>query len=285
MSEDGDGGERERRASDVPLDLVKERESFVRSFLQKGVEYTEQLLQENKELRDELHSLREDNLRLRAQVASDDAIRDLLRTVERLEDDRQSLMRQTDELEAKREEHEGRQHEIEQELNDLANLYIASYQLHASLSVRRVVRHLRDLVGQLVGAEGFVIYVLDRSGKTATPIAHEQVDESLVEPIGIGVGPVGDACLTGIPRIREHEPIGQGTFDDPVAVIPLIAEGKAVGAISVITLLSQKAGWASVDRELFKLLGAHAGAALIAANLYAGCEGPLEALRELDDKL
>ena len=70
------------RASDLPMDLIKERESFVRSFLKKGVEYTEHLLQENAQLRDDLSRIQDDNTRLRAQIASDDAIRDLLRTVE-----------------------------------------------------------------------------------------------------------------------------------------------------------------------------------------------------------
>src|SRR5690606_3527613 len=155
-----DRSSRPRSASDVPLDLVKEREVFVRSFLKKGVEYTEHLLKENDELRDELLRLRDDNARLRAQVASDDAIRDLLRTVEALEKERRDLVERSERLEATRREDEGRQAEIEQEVNDLANLYIASYQLHASLSVRRVVRHLRDMCGQLVGALGFVIYIV-----------------------------------------------------------------------------------------------------------------------------
>lgn len=275
------------RASDLPMDLIKERESFVRSFLKKGVEYTEHLLQDNAQLREELARAQEDNGRLRAQIASDDAIRDLLRTVEKLEQERTALLERSSQLEEKRQEHQGRHDEIEQEVNDLANLYIASYQLGASLSLRRVVRHLRDMCGQLVGAHGFVIYVLDEGASTAYPIAHEQVDESTIEPVPVGMGPVGEACLTGIPRIREDGAANfiQGTHEDPVAVIPLIADGKPVGAIAVLTLLEQKSQWMNVDRELFQLLGAQAGTALIAANLYDAAAGPIQALTGVRQKL
>lgn len=265
------------------MDLVKERETFVRSFLKKGVEYTEILLQENQALRDEIASLQTDATRLRAQIASDDAIRDLLRTVEKLETERNSLLEKSTELEERRMEHQDRHEEVEQEVNDLANLYIASYQLGASLSMRRVVRHLRDMCGQLVGAAGFVIYVIDPEDKMVHPIAHEQLDPERIVPVPMGSGPVGEACLTGIARIREDndDKFIQGTHDSPVAVIPLMAEGRAIGAISVITLLEQKKKWMNVDRELFQLLGAQAGTALIAANLFAAADGPLSALTGL----
>jgi hypothetical protein len=280
-------GDRDARASDVPLDLVKEREAFVRTFLKKGVEYTESLLRENEEQRRELSQTRDDTARLRAQVASDDAIRDLLRTIEGLERERKDLTERSERLEATRRLHEGRQAEIEQEVNDLANLYIASYQLHAALSVRRVVRHLRDMCGQLVGALGFVIYLLDEDRLHASPIAWEGVRDEEVGPITVGAGPVGDAIMTGIPRIREAEgeALTHGTQDDPVAIIPLTVESQPVGAISIVTLLEQKSGWASVDRELLQLIGTQAGVALIAANQYAGSTSPVSALTGLKDKL
>lgn len=289
MGDDRNEGEAKSgaRSSDTPMDLLKERETFVRSFLRKGVEYTELLLRENQDLRYEMGQLRADNARLRAQVASDDAIRDLLRTIEGLEAERNALVARSQALEASRQRTTERQQEIEQEVNDLANLYIATVQLHASLSVRRVVRHLRDMCGQLVGALGFVIYLLDEQGENLLPIAHEGVEPASVVVIPMGQGPVGDAAVTGIPRIREAEgtDLIHGTHDDPVAVIPLNVEGQPIGAISILSLLGQKHGWASVDRELFQLLGTQAGVALIAANLYHPSTGPRHALRGLTEKL
>ena len=287
MSDDSQQRERRSRNSDVPLDLAKEREAFVRSFFKRGVEFTESLMQENDALRERLESLENDNAKLRGQIASDDAIRDLLRTIEKLEDERTALLRRSESLEATRQSVEGRQEEIEQEVNDLANLYIASHQLHNSLSVRRVIRHLRDLCGQLVGALGFVIYLRDHDGPVVKPIAWEGLGTDEIPSVTIGEGVTGDAFVTGIAYVREGIAAagGQGTFTDPVAVIPLVVQDRVVGAITIVTMLEQKERWASVDRELLKLLGAQAGVALVAANLFAEIEDPVRALIGLDEKL
>lgn len=268
MSDDRKGKNRAVRASDIPGDLIHEREVFVRTFLKKGVEFAEELLQENNELRRELSDVLEENARLRAQVASDDAIRDLLRTIDRLEQDKRHLLRQSSELERTRREHEGRYEEIERELNDLANLYIASFQLHTSLSVRRVVRHLCDMLGQLIGARSFIIYIVDPDAKTASVLAHEGVGDRDLGAVTLGEGKIGDVCMTGMPLIREDSALVEGSLDNPLAVVPLMVEDRPVGAIAVLALLEQKDGWASVDREMFKLIGAHGGTSLVAAMLY-----------------
>ncbi|MEM9068135.1 MAG: GAF domain-containing protein [Myxococcota bacterium] len=277
--------DKQKPASDLPQDLIKEREQFVRSFLKKGVEYTESLLEENTELRGEIQRLRDENARLRSHVASDDAIRDLLKTIEKLEGERGNLLERSSRLERTEREHAGRQAEIEQEINDLANLYIANFQLHASLSIRRVVRHLCDMAGQLIGGESFVVYVVDEDAKKVVPVASEALlPDETPEALDIGAGPIGEACLTGIRRIRDTD-LQQGSFDDPAAIVPLLADGKAIGVVAILRLLEQKQGWASVDHELFELLAAQAGAALIAANLYADQDGPTLALRGLAGKL
>ncbi|HJK91314.1 MAG: hypothetical protein CMN31_10890 [Sandaracinus sp.] len=267
------------------MDLVKEREAFVRSFLRKGVEYTEALLEESRELRSEIADLRAENARLRAQIASDDAIKDLLKTIERLEKERGNLLERSEQLEQTEQERRDRQAAVEQEINDLANLYVANFQLHASFSPRRVIRHLSDMAGQLVGAAQYVVYLVDAEGKRAYPVASDGLDEAEVQPVEVGdASPVGEACLTGIARVREAD-LEKATREDPAAVIPVMADGKAVGVVEVITLLEQKEGWANVDHELFQLLGSQAGVALIAANLYDAEAGPLAALRGIEEKL
>lgn len=276
--------ERDERTSDRPVDLSRERESFVRTFLRKGVELTEGLLEENKSLRSELLESQREIARLRAQVASDDAIRDLLRKIETLEKERRALLDRSNELMESTKKTEHRNEEVEQELHDLANLYIASSHLHSALSVRGVLRHLKELLQQLVGAEAFVIYLMDDEGRVARPIASDGLVAGVVGEIRPGDGPIGDVLMTNVPRISDR--IGHGgSIDNPVAVIPLLVRDKAVGAIAILSLFRQKEVWAAVDRELFNLLGSHAGPALIAANLYAEAEGPLEALRGLDEHL
>ena len=190
---------KDKRTSDAPLDVTKEREAFVRTFLRKGVELTEDLLRENQELQSELTRLQMDNARLRAQVASDDAIRELLRTVDALEREKTDLMNRSRELEQATDRHQGRYTEIEIELNDLANLYVASFQLHVTLAPRRVVRNVKELLAQLVVAEGFVLYIVDPDGRHARAVGSEGVHEHEIAPVQLGDGKIGEAIATGIP--------------------------------------------------------------------------------------
>jgi hypothetical protein len=251
--------------------------------MKRGVELTEDLIGENDELRHELERLRDENLRLRAQVASDDAMRDFMSKIDALEDEKQRLLATTDELREVNVHDANRFAEVESELNDLANLYIAAYQLHASLSVRRVLRHVQDMLGQLMGAYAFAIYVLDDQGKRAELIAQENLDPNRLGPIDVGEGPIGVALLTGVARIPDK--IAPGTIEQPFAVVPLMVGDRPIGAIAIVRMLAQKTRWATVDSELLKLLGEHAGPALVAANLFASADGAVSALGDLRENL
>lgn len=281
---DEESDERTHRSSDAPVDLSQERESFVRQFLRKGVELTEGLLEENKVLVDKLQELQQENARLRAQIASDDAIRDLIRKIDRLEAERNELLTRSTQLEATKQESEVRNTQVEQELHDLANLYIASHHLHTTLSVRGVVHRLVELLQQLVGAEVCAIYLMDKGGKTAFAIGADGVEKDEVAEVIVGEGPVGEVMMTGLAYIQED--ISEaGTLERPLVAIPLMVRDKAVGAIAVARVFEQKSVWAAVDHELFKLLGSHAGNALVAANLFAEAAGALDALDGLEQRL
>jgi hypothetical protein len=267
------------RPSD-PADLRAERETFVRNFLHKGVELTEDLIRENQGLEQQVRNLQDDNTRLRAQLASNDAIRELLVTIENLERERKSLLNRSDELERAFQQHEERHSEVENELNDLASLYVASFQLSGTLSVGRVVRHMCELLEQLVGAQSFVVYIISPDGKRGLPVGSRgQGDVSLLPTVSVEDGVIGDVCLTGVPRISD--PQQRRNENDPLAVLPLVFDSEVVGIIAISKLLPHKRGWVRVDEELFKLLSAHGATALIAANLYANEAGPRAALHDV----
>lgn len=258
--------DRNDRPSDAPVDLGREREVLVRQFLRRGFEITESMLTENQSLREQLDRLRDENARLRSQIASDDAIRDLIRRIDTLEVERRELLARSDELAESSRENERRSTEIEAELHDLANLYIASSHLHSTLSLKRVVRHLAELLQQLVGAEAFAIYVCDPDGKRAQPIYSEGLED--VTPVEVGDGTIGLVMAMRLARIEDH-PHPSGSLSAPVAVVPMLVRDVCVGAIAVASVFAQKERWASVDHEFLGLLGSHGGAALIAATLYA----------------
>ena len=212
-------------------DLRAERETFVRSFLNKGLELSEELLRENQGLHAQVRKLEEDNTRLLT---------------------------------------------LQQELDDLASLYVASFQLGSSRSVRHVVRHICELLEQLIGVQSFVVYTLSADGKRAQPIASGGCSGKL-ESCSVLGGPLGEVCMTGVARV--FDPVPAGGTDEPIAVVPLLFDSVVVAVIAVHKLLPHKQTWALVDHELFKLLSARGASALIGANLYAKAAGPRAALR------
>jgi hypothetical protein len=266
-------------------ELTREREAFVRNFLRKGVEFTEELLQENDGLRHRINMLEADNAALRAQVKSDDAIRDFLRNIERLEQEKRSLLEKSSQLEQASRRHEGRYAAIEQELNDLANLYVASFQLHSTLKPAHVLQHIKELLAQLVGAERFAVYVLNDEGTHAMPVGSEGILESELVPITIGEGAIGSVCASGVSSVKQGDPLGEGSLQSPLAVLPMLVDNQTVGVIAIVQLLEQKHAWVQVDQELFHLLGSHAATALLAAHLYQKEQDLLSALAGLGESL
>lgn len=266
-------------------DLTRERESFVRNFLRKGVEFTEELIHENEELRRHVAQLERDNAELRAHVKSDDAMRDVLRTIERLEQEKKNLLDRSSQLEQATRRYEGRYAAIEQELNDLANLYVASFQLHSTLKPPHVLQHIRELLAQLVGAECFVIYVIADDGTQAIPVGSEGVLEGDLRPVIVGEGAIGSVCASGQSSVKQGNPLGEGSLDAPLAVIPMLVDGQTVGVLAILRLLEQKEAWVQVDQELFHLLGTHAAAALLAAHMYQKEPDLLSALAGLGESL
>jgi GAF domain len=173
----------------------------------------------------------------------------------------------------------------EQDLSDIANAYIASSQLHVGLTPQRVITHIGELLSQLVGAECFVVYLLDAGARTARAVSFEGIAASELVPVQVGVGMVGEAMQSGELAMRGDIPLGRGSLREPLAVVPLLVSGQAIGAVSVVRLLAQKPTWAAVDHELFQLLSQHAGVALLTAHLFRQQPDLLTALAGLGDSL
>jgi hypothetical protein len=287
-------GRADSRKSDRPeqvvaAELKEKRDAFLQTFFKRGAELTDELLGENGRLREKIARLETENATLKTQLASDSAIRDLLRKIEELEREKARLLSTVHE----QEEITSRFTEIEAELESFANLYVASFQLHSNLGVRAVVRNVKELLGQLVGVQSLGIYFVDDVERRLVPIASDGVDLDSLPAISLrleetrrGGGPALDSVaavvertyLTGVAHIAEGEILAS-----PQACIPLHFGDRAVGTIVVYSLLEQKKRFITVDRELFKLVGAHAGGALVGAHYWGLANGKLpsaQALRE-----
>jgi putative methionine-R-sulfoxide reductase with GAF domain len=252
-----------------PGDLNKERDAFIQTFLKKGVQLTEELLKENERLRRRSGELEAENAMLRAQVKSDTAIRELIQKIQALETEKNLLMSRFHEVEARTDEYASTFAEVEAELANLASLYVASNQLHSTLSLRGVIRQLKEMLAQLVGARSFAIYFVADDGSHLVPIAHEGIRTEQLAAVQVGEGPIGRAFSSGTSEVAEEADVSACSVASPAACVPLRIEERLIGVVAVFSTYEQKTRFLPVDYEFFKLLAAHAASALVAARLFA----------------
>jgi GAF domain len=269
-------------SSDAPgPDLKSERDEFLRKF-SRGTQLTEDFLKEHERMQSRLQDLEHENAGLRAKVEADQAVRELLLKIDRLESEKSELVSRYRQAEAMSTEFTARVQEVESEFANLANLFVASNQLHSSLSPRGVTRRIKEVLAQLVGAERYAMYLVNPEGEELIPIASEGVPGHQLIPVRIAGTRIGDVLMKGSASVADSDP-SQGTLQDPPAVIPLSVDDRVVGTIAIFSTLAQKNKFDTVDFELFKLLGQHAAQALVAASLFAQAEHKLPGLEAFLD--
>jgi GAF domain-containing protein len=269
-------------SSDAPgPDLITERDEFLKKF-SRGTQLTEDFLKEHERMQHRLQDLENENAGLRAKVEADQAVRELLQKIERLEHEKSELVSRYREAEAITTEFTARVQEVESEFANLANLFVASNQIHSSLSPRGVTRRIKEVLAQLVGAERYAMYLVNPEGEELIPIASEGVSGSELMPVRIAGTRIGDVLKKGSASVADSDP-SQGTIQNPPAVIPLSVDDRVVGTIAIFSTLAQKNKFDTLDFELFKLLGQHAAQALVAASLFAQAEHKLPGLEAFLD--
>lgn len=262
-----DMGEPKKKDSAPPPDLLRERDEVLQSF-SRGAKLTEHFVQEYSRIREHALTLEAANARLRAQLEADDALAKLLGKVERLEVERQELLKRTERAERAQISFDERFGEVEHEFASLANLFVASNQLHASLTPRGVVRRIKEILAQLVGAEAYAMYIASSDGRELVPVASEGVPGDRLVPLSFEGSRVGRVVHSRQAFVDEEREPNRIDFDDPPVIIPLGIDETSVGAIVIYGTLQQKPHFSHTDFELFKLLGQHAAAALVGAALF-----------------
>jgi len=269
--------------SDAPAqDLRSERDQFLLKFT-RGARITDEFLREYQELAHRLQTVEAENAVLRAQVEVGDAIRELLRKIEHLEQEKDDLLSRFRRAEAQSSSVAQRVQEVELEFANLANLFVASNQIHASLSPRGVTRRIKEVLAQFIGAERYCMYLVNRENTELVPIASEGVPGGQLAPVRIQGSVLGEVLRHGSAFVSEDVPPSQGSIDRPAAILPLSIDEQVVGVIAIFATLSQKASFDTVDFELFKLLGQHAAAALVSASLFVQAERKLPGLEAFLD--
>jgi len=165
----------------------------------------------------------------------------------------------------------------------LMNLYVATYQLHATLDPAEVQATIAEIAINLLGAEQFVLLLRKEEGEGCDiallgGTAPERGDGNGLYggEIYAGGDPVVDATLAdGVLRL------GPTADSKALAAVPLRVQNEVVGALVLLKLLDHKPILRAEDRDLLDLLSAHAASALFAARLFATKDRKLRTLESL----
>lgn len=241
-------------------DLVEKRRELLETYFENGRQIATELVAELDATRRKMAELEEENARLRMQLKSDAAIRDLLNKIE--------LLSHKSEVERQARSEVERATAVENELSNLASLYVATSQLHASLDPRDVVATLGQLLLQFVGAGAYIVYSSD--GDRLVPVASEGLPAEQVVEARVGVGPVGKAFDSSGPFSLQ-----ENATEGPMVVVPLRVSDQVVGAVAIMQLLEQKSDLDVFDHELLQMVSSQASSALAAARLAAAASGTI----------
>jgi hypothetical protein len=219
---------------------------------------------EHTETRELLTSLEGEKLRLETQLGA------VKGELDRHLENQAQLQRQLSEVETQNQRFTEEFNQVEQQNNNLTNLYVASYRLHGTLDRQEVVATIQEIIANLVGSEEQAIFETNPDSTAFSLVASIGIDPARYQEIPMGSGPIGRAGQTGDPFV-----VGEGKdvpdAGDPAltACIPLKLNDKVTGAIALFRLLPQKPRLEPVDHELFDLLATHAATALYCTGLHA----------------
>jgi GAF domain len=166
----------------------------------------------------------------------------------------------------------------ERQAAQLASLYVATYQLHASLQSEDVSAAIADIAINLLGAERFVILLRDEAGPLRVAREHSALaGNQLYEGAEyVGGDALVDACL-----VDGSLRFGPGEESTALVVVPFVAHGELLGALVVEALFRHKQELSQGDHELLALLGAHAASALLATRAFRVAQRKLNAYEGL----
>jgi len=162
--------------------------------------------------------------------------------------------------------------QVEQQYSNLANLYVASYQLACTVDRDGILQSIQEIVANLIGSEEAGVYEVAEDGASLVLIASYGIDAIRHARVAIGKGTIGRTAETGELYVS---PSGTPDHERITACIPLRAGDEMIGVIVVFGLLGHKPCLTELDRQIFDLLAVHAATALHCATLHAERRGAL----------
>jgi hypothetical protein len=268
---------------------AKEHGEYVRRVQGETQRYAHNLLGENEQLRRRVATLENERSTLQTKASQLDAA---LARSEALQEEsawlsaeQRRLRNQVADLREQMERHEAARHDlegrlrlaedenhrfsqeylaVEQQNSNLANLYVASYQLHGTLDRKVVLATIQEIVANLVGSEEMALFELEPQGSTLSLIASFGIAPGPYRQIPLGHGLIGRAVRRGSVHVVQHDGREGASPEEEhlSACIPLKLDGRVTGALALFRLLPHKESFQPLDSELFDLLATQAAVAL-----------------------
>ena len=241
-------------------------------YVERVVQHTQQFIEDTLRENERLRSLtvRLEGERMRAA----DNILELKELIGKLQMQQVRQQQQMSQAESDNQRFSAEFSEIEQQNSNLANLYVASYRLCASLDRREVLQVMQEVIINLIGSEELAVFELDAPRQVLKLVSSFGIEDDGYAELPLDGSPIAEAVRSGEMFLQEPPPKHDSWPPRSLtAVIPLKVEGRVIGVIAIFRLLPQKQGLAALDRELFALLGSHAGMALYCSGLHARVGG------------
>ncbi len=190
------------------------------------------------------------------------------------------LERELEAIDRDREDLTTRLVEAENQLSRLMGLYVATFQLHATLDPTEVQATIAEIAVDLLGAERFMLLLREEETNDCEVALHRGLEDEISGLYANnryeGGDPLVDAALEdGVLRMGPEE------FSEVVAAVPLRVQDAIVGVLVITKLFDHKAILRTEDRDLLDLLAAHAASALFAARVYSNTDRKLRTLESL----
>ncbi|MGE5414495.1 MAG: GAF domain-containing protein [Syntrophomonadaceae bacterium] len=168
--------------------------------------------------------------------------------------------------------------QLEEHSANLANLYAATYQLHATLDPDAVVNCIVEITVNLIGGAEFALYLIEEGRNDFALRVREGELPPEITQLPEPVYPLEQAAVAEkrtLFAVEEQE--------GPICCVPLLHEEKLIGLLSIYALLSHKAAFTPLDRELLELLSGQAAVALVSSQSFASIDRKLKTVQRVMD--
>lgn len=168
--------------------------------------------------------------------------------------------------------------QLEEHSANLANLYAATYQLHATLDPDAVVNCIVEITVNLIGGAEFALYLLEEGRNEFSLRVREGELPPEITQLPEPVYPLEQAAV-----VEKRTLFAVEEQEGPICCVPLLHEERLIGLLSIYALLSHKAAFTPLDRELLELLSGQAAVALVSSQSFASIDRKLKTVQRVMD--